>query len=363
MFTATYLIDMAALCCFMGMLFSNTALNKERKTPFAAAIALTLVVIISEAGTVLASQEQANLRGLHIFFNVLGFSLTPVIPLAMALIFDRALLVKHKIVLVPALVNLAAAVLSPKYGIIFAIDASNGYARGRGFSVFVAVYMINLLFLIFTTLDVGRKSNYPILGKMVALSVFAMVGTGIQLLYPSAHTAWHCVTLSLLLYFLLMAEFDSSFDALTTLYNRAAFDQAVKRMERGGSFSVIMLDIDHFKAVNDTYGHDYGDDVIKTVASIVRSSFNEQYTCYRIGGDDFSIIGKETEPSKIEEQLRTMTANVAAATVGNRCCPLPTVSYGYSVFSGREKPDFTALLKEADGQMYQHKKKVQRDDC
>ena len=64
--------------------------------------------------------------------------------------------------------------------------------------------------------------------------MFTIAGTSIQLLYPTVYTTWHCVTLVLLFYFLLLAEFDSSFDKLTCLYNRAAFDQACGRWGQAG---------------------------------------------------------------------------------------------------------------------------------
>lgn len=64
------------------------------------------------------------------------------------------------------------------------------------------------------------------------------------------------LTLALLLYFLLLSEFDSSFDTLTGLYNRAAFEKAAKQMTSRKAFSVIVLDVNNFKSINDTYGHD-----------------------------------------------------------------------------------------------------------
>lgn len=151
-----------------------------------------------------------------------------------------------------------------------------------------------------------------------------------------------------------MSEFDSSFDTLTGLYNRAAFGRAIKNIGEIKAFSLIILDINNFKMINDTYGHDYGDFVIKEVAAIIQKSFNKLYTCYRIGGDEFHIIGKETDQEKIESHLRNMTNSLAEVRENGN--PLPTVAYGYSIFPGGEKLDFNKMLKEADAQMYQYKK-------
>lgn len=354
MHIATYLIDIAALGCLMGLLHSDSALNPERRSPFLVAAILAAVAILSEAGTVFTSPEHLNHRNLHIFFNTLGFALSPVIPLAITLTFDKGLLRARKILLVPTVINLITAALSPSFGLIFSVNAHNQYARGDLFFVFIAAYVTNLLLLILITLEVGKRSNYPIAGKMAALSFFTIAGTSIQLIHPAVYTTWHCVTLALLLYFLLMSEFDNSFDVLTSFHNRAAFERAGRQMGEGQAFSLIMLDIDDFKAINDTYGHDRGDEVIRKVAAAVRGAFERRYTCYRIGGDEFSIIGSETDQGKIEEQLRTMAANLAA--MRGEGDPVPTVSFGYTIFSGEERLDFSKMLQEADAQMYNYKK-------
>jgi len=354
MYVATYGIDIAALFYLVGLLKSSTALKSNRKKPFLAGIILTIIIILAEAGTIVADNGSLNLRNLNIFTNVLGFALTPLIPIVITLIFDRRILTIHKLILVPSGINIVAAILSPLFRFIFYVDVNNQYVRGDYFYIFVAVYILNLLFLVVSTLDMGKKYNYPMMLKLVALSLFTITGTSIQLIVPSAYSSWHSVTLALFLYFLLMSEFDSSFDTLTGLYNRATFDKAVKEIVKPEGLSVIILDINDFKSVNDTYGHDYGDKVIKIVASVVRESFDKHYKCYRYGGDEFSIISSETDPEKIECQLRVMTK--ALAKMREKGNLLPTVSYGYSIFNGEETLDFHKILKEADEQMYHFKK-------
>ncbi len=352
MYTAAYFLDIAALACFVVVVQASTALSAARRKPFFLAIILTATAILAEAGTLLASHGHLNLRGLHLFLNAVGFAVTPMIPLALAMIVDKTVLAPGRLLFLPTLLNGALAVLSPWLGLVFSVDAANRYARGEYFFVFITVYLTNLLLLVLITLEVGRRNNDPIVGRLAALSIFTFVGTSIQLVYPSTQTTWHCVTLAILLFFLLMSEFDRSFDTLTGLYNRAAFEQAAGQLGEERAFSLIMLDIDDFKVVNDTYGHDYGDQVIKMVAGVLRRAFTKQYTCYRCGGDEFAIISRETNPERIEEQLKSMTALLAKT---RREQPLPTVSYGYSVFQGG-RLNLAELLKEADERMYRYKR-------
>ncbi len=355
-----YILDLAALLFLLGLLFGSSSLDKQRKMPFSISIILTVIVILSEVITVLSDSGNINLRSVNILFNVLGFALTPVIPIAIISIFGKGIFKKYKLLLIPTLINVFAAVLSPLFGFIFYVDAQNNYVRGNYFFIFIIVYLINLLLLVVRTLDWGRKYNYPIMWKMLGLSVFIMVGTSIQLVNPLLYVSWHCVTLALFLYFILISEFDSSIDSLTGLYNRASFDQVAKQMMKSKGFSVIVLDIDHFKSFNDKYGHDYGDRVIETVAAIIRKSFNKKFTCYRFGGDEFSIIGSETDQEKIEVQLKTMTDSLTEMREQGKL--LPTISYGYSIFRGKEKSDFNKMLKEADEHMYEFKK-IRKDQA
>ena len=89
---ATYSLNIVALLFLLGLLINNNILNDHRKKPFIYGIVLTILVIFSEAGTILCSDGNIGLRGLNILFNVLGFALTPVIPIVLLAIFDGILL-------------------------------------------------------------------------------------------------------------------------------------------------------------------------------------------------------------------------------------------------------------------------------
>ena len=94
-------------------------------------------------------------------------------------------------------------------------------------------------------------------------------------------------------------EFMSVLDGLTGLYNRRQFEigleQEYNRTKRHPSdFSLAILDIDFFKKVNDTYGHQYGDYVLKTVASLMKQSFRKTDLLYRYGGEELVMIMPET---------------------------------------------------------------------
>ena len=357
-YMATYLIDVVALVFLCCLIHSNKILNRNRKWPFYFSSMLIVLIIVAEGGTIIAGDGNADLRFLNVFCNVFGFALTPVIPIVLVSILDVKILQNYKLLMLPSILNMFVTALSPWPGFIFYVDANNHYERGNLFYIFVIAYIINLFILLISTIKTGHKHHYPIKTKITALSLFVVVGTSIQLIFPYVYASWHCVTLSLLLYYLLLSEFDGSFDTLTGLHNRAAFEKAANKLDGEKPYSVIVMDINNFKDINDAYGHDFGDAVLKKVASIIWESFDTRCVCYRIGGDEFYIISSETDPIKLEYQLKSMTNNLGKERQNDD--RLPTVAYGYSIFKGGKGIGFQEVLKEADEQMY-HFKKIQKN--
>lgn len=353
-YIALHLIDIIALLFLIKLLYNDNFMSQHRKKAFLYGIIFTILVILAEGGTMIVGDKSANFRELHIFLNMLGFALTPVISLVIIVIFDANIIKKHKLFLLPSILNFLAVLLSPSFGLIFYVDVNNFYQRGNIFLLFIIVYIINIILLLITTLYTGQKYFYPIKWEIASLSFFTVAGTFIQILIPSIYSSWHCATFSLFLFYLLLSEFEGSFDTMTKLYNRAAFDKAVTKLKSKKKFSVIVMDINKFKEINDTFGHEYGDTILKEVATIVRDSFDSSCSCYRIGGDEFCTICRHTDKDKLDYQLESITNSLAKERQKDRC--LPMVSYGYSIFEGDKTLDFKKIFKEADEQMYMYKK-------
>lgn len=362
-YLATHLIDIVALIFLCSLIYNNNILNDKRKGPLWLGTILTIIIILSQVGTMIVLDGDADMRFLNIICNVIGFALTPLIPIVLIAIINVKILRVNKLVMLPSIINIIATVLSPWLGIIFYVNVNNHYTRGNGFLIFMAAYAINLMILIISTVIMGDKHRYQIRLKITILSIFVIAGTSIQIIIPSIYSTWHCVTLTLLLYYQLLTEFDGSFDALTKLHNRAAFDNMANKLDGRKPFSIIIVDVNNFKEINDKDGHDFGDYALKKVAAVIRKSFNNHYTCFRVGGDEFYIISSDTYRVKLERQLKKMIVNIEEER--QKESRLPTVSYGYSIFKGGKALDLQEVIKEADEQMYYYKniqKERQRTD-
>jgi diguanylate cyclase (GGDEF)-like protein len=150
-------------------------------------------------------------------------------------------------------------------------------------------------------------------------------------------------------------------DALTGLHNRRYFDDMLPREialapRAGRALSVIICDIDHFKQVNDRYGHDAGDEVLRAIGALIRRLFREDDLCCRYGGEELVIVmpGADT-PVGLEraEGLRRRMAELQIEHDGRRLKPM-TLSAGVASLSNGVA-DAQALMREADQALYRAK--------
>ncbi len=139
-------------------------------------------------------------------------------------------------------------------------------------------------------------------------------------------------------------------DQLTGLYNRHYFEHCRKELEDIPVISVIVTDINSLKLVNDTYGHEYGDQLIKEYAKILKQSFKHSDLIFRWGGDEFIVILKNTEEATSWELHNRLQKHCGEAYVKN--IPL-SISVGISSKMQGEKIE--KALSEAENMMYNNK--------
>lgn len=147
-------------------------------------------------------------------------------------------------------------------------------------------------------------------------------------------------------------------DALTNLYNRYGFNETIHQIFLSNDInklSLMIFDIDNFKMVNDQYGHDIGDEVLKNMSSIMKEIFCEHTFYSRWGGEEFTaLLTCNHDPLEMAELLRK--------TIDERIWKIEkydihiTVSIGLCIVENKEKINPATLLKIADKCLYQAKK-------
>lgn len=145
-------------------------------------------------------------------------------------------------------------------------------------------------------------------------------------------------------------------DALTSVANRRYFMSQAERAfvdaQAGGpSFAVVMLDIDHFKAINDTHGHSVGDEVLLDVAQACRQALRTSDCFARFGGEEFVALLRGTHGADAAATAEILRRTVATLAFENRTPPSVTVSLGVASYLANSE-SLHDILNEADRQLY-----------
>jgi two-component system cell cycle response regulator len=152
-------------------------------------------------------------------------------------------------------------------------------------------------------------------------------------------------------------------DVLTGLYNRRYMETHLTTLveqsaARGKPISALVLDIDFFKSINDSYGHDAGDDVLREFALRMRKSIRNIDLACRIGGEEFVVVMPETDKAvatMVAERLRRkIAADPFPIEQGARAIEV-TISIGIAALNGVED-NAAAILKRADQALYRAKR-------
>jgi diguanylate cyclase (GGDEF)-like protein/PAS domain S-box-containing protein len=151
-------------------------------------------------------------------------------------------------------------------------------------------------------------------------------------------------------------------DALTGLYNRRYLEEALQRelaraTRKRGGFAVAVVDVDHFKQFNDTFGHDVGDLVLKEVATLLQDSVREGDIACRLGGEEFVLLLSDITPDTASQLAgRVLTAvRTRELSHNQRQLGRITVSLGLAFYPLHGESGAT-LLESADGALYQAKR-------
>ena len=150
-------------------------------------------------------------------------------------------------------------------------------------------------------------------------------------------------------------------DPLTRLPNRQLLDEDLERARElarrhGHAVSLLMIDLDDFSRINETYGHPYGDDLLGRVAETLTENLRRSDTAYRVGGEEFAVLARETNvegASQLAERLRrSIEAAMPRTDTGG---PLLTASIGVAELGTRE-PDVSRTVSAADAALLDAKR-------
>ena len=186
--------------------------------------------------------------------------------------------------------------------------------------------------------------------------VLPAVGSVIQMLYLGVLLIWPMFALGTIVAYIFLETVGTSRDHLTNLFTRIKSDEYLGNLiDHQNEFSVIMIDLDKFKELNDDFGHTEGDSVLRNFGIILTNVFSNNCLVSRFGGDEFFIITNETEDEKLLDFKKAIYNELENPMYLNEHLRTLKFSFGYSFNKKEDKKTIDELIVEADDNMYEDK--------
>jgi len=266
-----------------------------------------------------------------------------------------------KYLVIPLILNLLLSILSLSTGWFFTVDQFNFYHRGDFYWIHLLLCVILLLFPFLFIFKNRKKIPKKHFLSLLFFIIPISVGTTLQVLFYGVTYVWSGMMLSLLIVYLTIQDRESSTDFLTEVNNRKQLDHFIKNKinscRKQEPFSIILIDLDHFKEINDHYGHDVGDEALQDAVKVLRKCSRQQDFLARYGGDEFLIVMDIKTPQLLEDTIQRIKDCFADFNNQNHKPYTLSFSSGYYLYEYRSQMSADQLLKHLDKLMYRDKER------
>jgi len=303
-------------------------------------------------------------RPLNILTNTLYFLLNALLPYIWTLYADYRVMGNVKrlkkislIFFIPVAIAQAFIITSPFTNLIFSVSDDNVYHREPGFLVLYAMIYFYLIYGLLIIFVKQKKSNKYLLLPAFSFMIPIFIGTIVQFLFYGLSTVCICTAIGLIGIYISAQSESAYIDRLSSVFNRRYFDEYMTgiRDSRTENIIGIMIDMDGFKEINDTYGHLAGDESIKTIGTVLREQVGKDGFVSRYGGDEFIIITKCDSKENAYNIANTIHKEIERINSLNLNAYTLDFSYGISELMPNEK-NYDDFIHRLDLSMYEMKR-------
>lgn len=263
---------------------------------------------------------------------------------------------KYKPQIVIGAVMLAATLVNLFYPLVYYIDENNVYSRRPLGYVYYAVILYYLITAIVVTKRYEKEHGTRTFFNINMFLVPILVGAGLQFAFYGLSVAWLASAIGLTGLYMMQQNETAYIDPLLEMYNRRYLDYILTSwISRGYGFTGMMLDIDGFKSINDSFGHSEGDRALMHIASILKKSVTGNEIPFRFAGDEFIVLQRTADRQDLSGYIAKMEQNLEKFNAGRSDDEYRLgMSYGISTFHPGED-SIDTFMKELDDRMYEMK--------
>ena len=357
-----------ALLLLCIVLHAYFRLNKKEAVNklFLTLLSLSFCVLVLEIFSVLLNNAgYVQWITLHKTVDMTGFLVTPLVPIAAILYsYKRINPCKNppadmlKWLAIPCCINGVLAVASYFWPVLFYIADDNAYTRGPLFFMSPLIsyfsYFFHLAFLYSNKKRLSKEEGV----SLASLSALPALLSVLQLHYFVYLTIWNSIALALVVNYIFIMYSQAKYDRLTGLGNRIIYEECLAGFcgESHVLLSVINIDLDDFKQINDSFGHQEGDRALKFFAEQLKTVFAENGEAIRLGGDEFIVLLRERRSDKLEAYMQNLKDRVENFNRHNEMAYSLQFSYGIAIFD-RSYGDIYDFIRHSDRLMYEAKQR------
>ena len=241
------------------------------------------------------------------------------------------------------------------------------YYRGPLF-MFRAVFLMIFIILLLVYVLVYQKNIISDYKKaIILLPALSFLGSVLQIFIANMDMTYAGISIGCLILFFYLQSRDVNVDYLTGIMNRRGLDMMLddkikQALTSGTRFSAIMMDVDHFKEINDHYGHKAGDKTVQDVAEILVNIFGQDAGIGRFGGDEFCVISNIVSDETICEKLSRVHEEINKLKKLRGWNEALDVSCGYKIYDPAQHETVEAFQESIDILMYEEKKQHHLND-
>jgi diguanylate cyclase (GGDEF)-like protein len=245
----------------------------------------------------------------------------------------------------------------------FRISGDNRYIPGVLYALRLAVSYLPLLLSITDIIALIKTFSKAEVYSLVFFALLTSFGAVLDIVIGTGGLTWPCFAAALLYVYFFIVQSDAKIDSLTGTGNRYSFNEFTDKLSRLSvkqSWAIVMIDMDHFKEINDKYGHLEGDNALRDMAEIIKSTIRHSDFTARYGGDEFVLA------VRMEYDIKDLLARLQT-TIDRRnekqAKPYKIeMSYGYDIYTTGGTQSMNEFLKHIDTLMYRHKVERRRKE-
>lgn len=345
-YTAALAINLFALIIMQIFIAHSNTLSHVRRKLFQLLFAVISVAACCEWLGTLLEGTGAGLRWLHVLVKMLELSIAPMSGYLFAWIIERKW-VNACVVLMTT--NVGFEFISAFFGFVYCVDENNYYHHESFYWIYIVAYILSLLYVVYIIFSNTKKYQYVGNATFLLIAMVLIMGVCIQLVNSELKVDYLALSVASIMVYVFTLEMIQQTDEQTGLLNRRGFENTISHMEK--PCIVAFFDVDKFKAINDVYGHAFGDEVLQQIGDSIKKSYANCGKCFRYGGDEFCVI-----LTKNLSDIETLNHNFfdRISELREKESRIPMVSIGYASFDPKDQ-SIIDVVAEADAMMYQFK--------